>query len=76
MLLHPKDSASGVWEYCLIRTEVKGAWANKILFVGFTLPLLVIYLFLHLQVRPGLLHTTELDLDESTLVISALRPSQ
>ena len=55
---------------------MKGAWVNKILFAGFTLPLLVIYLFLHLQVRPGLLHITELDLDESTLVISAPRPSQ
>ena len=44
--------------FCLVGTEVKGAWVNKILFVGFTLPLLVIYLFLHLQVIPGLLHTT------------------
>ena len=52
---------------------MKGVWVNKILFVGFTLPLLVIYFFLHLQVRPGLLHTTELDLYEST---PALRPSQ
>ena len=37
---------------------MKGARVNKILFIGVTLPLLVIYLFLHLQVRPGLLHTT------------------
>ena len=28
---------------------MKGAWVNKILFIGVTLPLLVIYLFLHLQ---------------------------
>ena len=54
---------------------MKGVWVNKILFVGFTLPLLVIYLFLHLQVRPGLFHTTELDLYENTLVICPLRPS-